>query len=271
MKREIRVALTGALGRMGVVMREHFAAVADITVVLAVSHRCGGRPEAVVPALGNIPLAGGFPVRLDRSVDVLLDFSVPDASLEYARFAAANGIPMVIGTTGFSPAQVDELAAILVDVPCLVSPNMSLMMNVVFRMVANATAVLEDYGVDVEIAEAHHRGKRNAPSDTALKLAQLVADKRRWPFPDCVRHDRWGTSGERPEQEIGIQCRRGGDIPSEHNVIFAGTGERLEIAHRTHSLDCYARGAEKALRWIVNQPPGVYDMLDMLGLPEVMY
>jgi len=141
----------------------------------------------------------------------------------------------------------------------------------VYRLVSNAAVVLDDYDVDVEIMERHHRGKRNAPSDTALKLAQIVAEKRHWPFPEVVKHDRWGMIGERKQQEIGIQCFRGGDIFSEHGIMFAGLGERVEIIHQAHSLESYARGAVRALRWIINRPPGVYDMLDMLGLPEVLY
>ena len=269
----IRVALTGALGRMGAVMRRELRRQEDMQLVVAVSHRLPGLEltEEDRQSLQGVRLVTALDEVDAGGLDVVLDFSTPEAALEYAAYAGGHRLPMVLGTTGFSPAQLDELAERLAAVPCLVTPNMSLMMNIVFRMVANATVVLADYDVDVEITEHHHRGKRNAPSDTALKLAQIVAEKRHWPFPEVVCGSRWGRSGARPEKEIGIQCVRGGDIFSEHQVCFAGLGERIEIVHRAHSLYSYARGAAKALRWIVRQPPGVYDLLDMLGLSEVLY
>ena len=269
----IKIAITGALGRMGSAMRSHLKSQPDFKLVLAVSHRLGNQELDAEQKreLEGIQLAGSFSAVEPETIDVIVDFSVPEAAVEYARYAGLNEIPMIMGTTGFNQEQLDKLAEYLADVPCLVSPNMSLMMNVVYRLVSNATVVLDDYDVDVEITERHHRGKRNAPSDTALKLAQIVAEKRHWPFPEVVKHDRWGMIGERKQQEIGIQCLRGGDVLSEHGVMFAGLGEHIEIIHRAHSLESYARGVTRALRWILNRPPGVYDMLDMLGLPEVLY
>lgn len=269
----IRLAMTGALGRMGSAMRSHLKSQPDFKLVLAVSQRLGtqGLNAEQERELEGVQVADSFSAVDPEIVDVIVDFSVPEAAVEYAAFAGTHGIPMVMGTTGFNQEQLDKLAAYLVDVPCLVCPNMSLMMNVVYRLVSNATVVLDDYDVDVEITERHHRKKRNAPSDTALKLAQIVAEKRHWSFPEVVNHDRWGMVGERKEREIGVQCLRGGDIFSEHGVVFAGLGEHIEIIHRAHSLESYARGATRALRWIINRPPGVYDMLDMLGLPEVLY
>ncbi len=269
----LKVALTGALGRMGAVMRAELRRQGDLQLAAAVSQRLPGLEltEEERQGLEGVHLVASLDEVDAGDLDVVLDFSTPEAALEYAAYAGRNRLPMVMGTTGFTPSQLDELAGMLAEVPCLVTPNMSLMMNIVFRMVANATIVLADYDVDVEITERHHRRKRNAPSDTALKLAQIVAEKRHWPFPETVCGSRWGRVGERPEREIGIQCVRGGDIFSEHQVCFAGLGERIEIAHRAHSLTSYARGAVKALRWIVRQPPGTYDMLDMLGLAEVLY
>ena len=269
----IKLAMTGALGRMGSAMRAHLKSQPDFQLVLAVSHRLedGKLDDTPDWELAGVELADSFAAVDPENIDVILDFSVPEASLEYARYAGINRIPLVMGTTGFSQEQLDQLAEYLADIPCLISPNMSLMMNIVYRLVGNATVVLDDYDVDVEITERHHRGKRNAPSDTALKLAQIVAEKRHWPFPEVVKHDRWGMIGERKKEEIGIQCLRGGDIFSEHGIMFAGLGERVEIIHRAHSLESYARGAARALRWIVQRSPGVYDMLDMLGLPEVLY
>ena len=269
----IKIAMAGALGRMGSAMRSYLKSQSNLKLVLAVSHRLGNQELDVDQKLElkGLRLADSFAAVDPETIDVIVDFSVPEAAVEYARYAGAHGIPMVIGTTGFNREQLDELAGYLAAVPCLLSPNMSLMMNVVYRLVSNATVVLDDYDVDVEISERHHRGKRNAPSDTALRLARIVAEKRHWLFPEVVNHDRWGMIGERKKQEIGIQCLRGGDVSSEHRIVFAGLGEQIEIIHRSHSLESYARGVTRALRWIINRPPGVYDMLDMLGLPEVLY
>jgi 4-hydroxy-tetrahydrodipicolinate reductase len=147
-----------------------------------------------------------------------------------------------------------------------------MMMNLALRMAANAATVLPNESVDVEILEKHHREKRNAPSSTALNLAQIVAEKRGWSLGEALRHEnRWGLIGPRPAKEIAISSLRAGSLNSEHTIIFATSGESLEITHRSQTLEPFARGALQAATWIVNQPSGVYDMLDMLGLSEVLY
>ncbi|MBN2808498.1 MAG: 4-hydroxy-tetrahydrodipicolinate reductase [Deltaproteobacteria bacterium] len=265
----LQVAVTGASGRMAGVFIEFIAGIEDVRgyAVTASSPADPAASTAMAERLAGLDL-----VWQQHQFDVIVDFSFPEATLAYAVWAAARKVPMVIGTTGFTLAQLDQLADTLQSVPVLLSPNMSLMMNLAWRMTANATTVLPKEMVDVEIVEKHHRDKRNAPSSTALKLAQIVAEKRGWSLAEALRHNaRWGMIGSRPEKEIAIASVRGGSLISEHSIIFAGSGESLEITHRSQSLSPFARGSLRAARWIVKQNPGVYDMLDLLGLAEVLY
>jgi len=265
----LQVAVTGASGRMGGVFMKHLESLEDVQGVgvssLPVSTTVS--KTSMVDRLACLDR-----VCREKLCDVIVDFSFPEATLAYAVWAAAQKVPMVIGTTGFTIAQLDQLENTLHSVPALLSPNMSLMMNLSWRMMANAVTVLPNDSVDVEIIEKHHRDKRNAPSSTALKMAQIVAEKRGWSLAEALRHNaRWGIIGERSQKEIAIASVRGGSLISEHSIIFAGAGESLEITHRSQSLEPFARGTLQAARWIVTQPSGVYDMLDMLGLPEVLY
>ncbi len=260
----LQVAVTGASGRMGGVFMEHLEGQEDVQALPVPSEVAGQAAEEGYSQLDK--------VCREQVPDVIVDFSFPDATLAYAVWAASKKVPIVIGTTGFTKTQLDRLVDTLHSVPALLSPNMSLMMNLAWRMTANAVMVLPENKVDVEIIEKHHRDKRNAPSSTALKIAQIVAEKRGWSLAEALRHNaRWGMIGPRPQKEIAISSVRGGSLISEHSIIFAGLGESLEITHRSQSLEPFARGSLRAARWVVKQPPGVYDMLDMLGLPEVLY
>ena len=265
----LQIAVTGASGRMGGLFMEHLEGLEDVQGLALPS-----LPPSDATAKTSIVERVSALDRVCRKqmCDVIVDFSSPEATLAYAVWAASKKVPMVIGTTGFTLDQLDQLADILHSVPALLSPNMSLMMNLAWRMTANATAVLPHETVDVEIVEKHHRDKRNAPSSTALKIAQIVAEKRGWSLAEALRHNsRWGMIGSRPQKEIAIASVRGGTLISEHSIVFAGPGESLEITHRSQSLEPFARGSLRAARWIVKQSPGVYDMLDMLGLTEVAY
>ncbi len=264
----LKIAITGASGRMGRAFLEYLAT-RDEARGLGVSlpHSRTGRKA----------IEGEVREQLDEikrkyGIDVIVDFSSPEETLAAALWAAANQMPIVIGTTGFNRAALNRLEDILAGVPVLLSPNMSLMMNIALRMAANAALVLPNDSVDVEIVEKHHREKRNAPSSTALNLAQIVAEKRGWSLGEALRHEsRWGLIGPRPEKEIAISSVRAGTLNSEHTIIFATGGESLEITHRSQNREPFARGALRAATWIVKQPPGVYDMLDLLGLTEVLY
>ncbi|NPA25744.1 MAG: 4-hydroxy-tetrahydrodipicolinate reductase [Deltaproteobacteria bacterium] len=264
----LKIAVTGASGRMGRAFMEYLSGREEVrALAVSLPHSRSGRKsieDELAAQLDNVKLRYGL--------DVIVDFSSPDETLAAASWAAAQKTAMVIGTTGFTMAQLNRLSDILHDVPVLLSPNMSMMMNLALRMTSNAVTVLPNDSVDVEIIERHHREKRNAPSSTALSLAQIVAEKRGWSLSEALRHEaRWGLIGPRPEKEIAISSIRGGSLNSEHTVIFATSGESLEITHRSQTLEPFARGALQAAGWIVKQPPGVYDMLDMLGLSEVLY
>ncbi|RLB74639.1 MAG: 4-hydroxy-tetrahydrodipicolinate reductase [Deltaproteobacteria bacterium] len=257
----LQVAVAGASGRMGSAFMEYLENIEDVTALAVSAH---------------LVVADDF-VQLETAlngdgIDVIVDFSSPEASLKLAVWAAENSKSMVVGTTGFTADQLDKLADALYPVAALLSPNMSTMMNISWRMMSNAAKVLPHDTIDIEIVERHHRNKRNAPSSTALQMAQIVAEKRGWSLSESLRHNsRWGLLGERPRKEIVISSIRGGTLNSEHTIIFAGSGESLEVTHRSQTLEPFSKGALRAARWIVRQPSGVYDLLDMLGLPEVLF
>lgn len=257
----LHIAVAGASGRMGSAFMEYLENIEDVTALAVSAH---------------LVVADDF-VQLETAlngdgIDVIVDFSSPEASLKLAVWAAENSKSMVVGTTGFTADQLDKLADALYPVAALLSPNMSTMMNISWRMMSNAAKVLPHDTIDIEIVERHHRNKRNAPSSTALQMAQIVAEKRGWSLSESLRHNsRWGLLGERPRKEIVISSIRGGTLNSEHTIIFAGSGESLEVTHRSQTLEPFSKGALRAARWIVRQPSGVYDLLDMLGLPEVLF
>jgi 4-hydroxy-tetrahydrodipicolinate reductase len=197
--------------------------------------------------------------------EVLLEFTNPVASMTHFREVANAGKAMVIGTTGFSAEQLAEIRELAPRVRVVLAPNMSVGVNLMFKVVEDVARVLKD-GYDVEIVEAHHRLKKDAPSGTALKLAQVMAQALGRDLEEVGVYARKGLIGERSKEEIGIQTVRAGDIVGEHTVIFGGIGERLEIIHRAHSRDNFARGAVRAALWVVQQPLGLYDMQDVLGL-----
>jgi 4-hydroxy-tetrahydrodipicolinate reductase len=219
---------------------------------------------AGLPPLGVLitdDLAGA----LARRPDVVLDFTTFEASAACAEACARAGVALVIGSTGFTPEARARVAAAARRVPIVLSPNMSVGVNAMFELVRRAAAALGD-AYDVEIVEMHHRMKKDAPSGTAVRLAEVAAEALgRDPRAD-LRFQRSGMVGERPPREIGVQALRGGDVVGEHTVLFAGMGERLEITHRATSREQFARGAVRAARWVVGKPAGLYDMRHVLGL-----
>jgi len=196
---------------------------------------------------------------------ILIEFSVPEASLAHARQVARQGGRAVIGTTGFTPAQREELAQIGRSVPLLVSPNMSVGVNVAFKVLADMARLLGDE-YDVEIVETHHRFKKDAPSGTALRMAEVVAEALGRDLAKSAVYDRHDKLAERSRKEIGMAALRSGDVVGEHTVTFGSLGERLELTHRAHSRDNFARGALRGARFIATARPGLYSMQDVLGL-----
>jgi 4-hydroxy-tetrahydrodipicolinate reductase len=196
---------------------------------------------------------------------VLVEFSVPEASLEHLRLVARAGARAVIGTTGFSPGQREEIAALARQAAVLVAPNMSVAVTLAFSLLRTmARALGDDY--DVEITEIHHRYKKDAPSGTAVRMAEIVAEALGRDLRKVGVYGRQGLPGERSAREIGVMSLRSGDVVGEHTVSFGTLGERLELTHRAHSRDTFARGALRAVRWIAARGPGLYSMHDVLGI-----
>ncbi len=202
-----------------------------------------------------------------NDAEVVIDFTTPQATLQTLKTVAEHGKAAVVGTTGFSKEDLADIEALSKKIAFVMAPNMSVGVNLLFKILKTVAGVLgDDY--DVEIIEAHHRMKKDAPSGTALKLAQVVASALDRDLDEVAVYARKGLIGERSRKEIGIQTIRAGDIVGEHTVMFAGTGERIEITHRASSRDTFASGALRAALWVYGRPPGRYDMLDVLGLKD---
>jgi 4-hydroxy-tetrahydrodipicolinate reductase len=265
----IKAIVAGAGGRMGGRIIHMMEGVEGIVLAGAFErpdHPGVGKDVGEVaglPAKG-IKVSGSLAEVLPQG-DVLIDFTHPEPTLAHLKAAAAAGKAVVIGTTGLSAAQVAELKDLAATTRVVFAPNMSVGVNLMFKVVENIARVLQD-GYDVEIVEAHHRLKKDAPSGTALKLAQVIAQALSRDLDKVGVYERKGIIGERTKDEIGVQTVRAGDIVGEHTVMFGGIGERLEIIHRAHNRDNFARGAVRAALWITGQAPGLYDMQDVLGL-----
>jgi 4-hydroxy-tetrahydrodipicolinate reductase len=223
-----------------------------------------------VQAAPDCALAGTLDIGIDVAhglgdAQVLIDFTRPDGTMAHLAACRARGIKMVIGTTGFSQSQTAEIAEHARHMALMVSPNMSVGVNVVLRLLDSAARALTP-GYDVEIVEAHHRHKVDAPSGTALKMGQVVAAALGRDLKDCAVYGREGLTGERDAATIGFAAVRGGDIVGDHTVMFCGTGERIEIAHKSSSRANYAQGALRAARFLADKPHGLFDMFDVLGL-----
>jgi 4-hydroxy-tetrahydrodipicolinate reductase len=239
-----RILINGANGRMG---RALATAAQELNLPVGAAIDAGD------------DLAAG----VDRA-DVIVDFSLATATRNLLELAAARRKPVVIGTTGHSAAEKQELLELAAKVPCVWSGNYSVGVNLLFALTRRAAAVLDsDY--DAEVVEMHHRFKKDAPSGTASRLLEIILEERRLTAA-ALRHGREGITGERTAAEVGIHSLRGGDVVGDHTVVFAALGERLELTHKASDRGIFARGALRAARWIVNQPPGVYDMQDVLGL-----
>jgi 4-hydroxy-tetrahydrodipicolinate reductase len=265
----IKAIVSGPAGRMGGRIIHMIEAAEGITLAGAFEHPDHAAVGKDIGEVVGLPAKGlkvaGTLAEVLASGDVVIEFTHPEPSLNHLREVAAAGKAMVLGTTGFSPAQVAEIHALGARTRLVFAPNMSVGVNLMFKVVADVAKVLSE-GYDVEIVEAHHRLKKDAPSGTALKLAQVIAHALDRDLEQVGVYARHGIIGQRTDKEIGIQTVRAGDIVGEHTVLFGGIGERLEIIHRAHSRDNFAKGAVRAALWVVKQPPACYDMQDVLGL-----
>ena len=264
----VRVAIAGAGGRMGVALLEAATSTDGVSLGAALDmpgSRLAGRDagDAVANARGVI--VGSDAAKALASSDVLIDFTRPEGTLAHVRACRAARKAMVIGTTGFEAAQLDEIRAASREIPIVMAPNMSVGVNVTMKLVELAAKALgPDY--DVDVFEIHHKLKVDAPSGTALKLGEVAARARGTTLEKDAVYARHGVTGERKPGTIGFAVARGGDIVGDHTVYFAGPGERVEITHRSSSRATYAQGAIRAAKFVATRPPGLYDMQDVLGL-----
>jgi len=256
-----QVIIMGAGGRMGSTLMRLAREDRDLQLVGAVE-----RGERLEGLQGGDITADSDPraVFSAHPGAVVVDFSHPQATVETVRAAEENGNPMVIGTTGFDQAQNETLQEAAVRIPLFMAPNMSVGINVLLEFLPKLGELLgPDY--DIEISEIHHKHKKDAPSGTAVKLAQSLADLRGWD-EGSLRYARQGMIGERPEEEIGVQTLRGGDVVGEHTVYFMGPGERIDLTHRVYSRDTFAQGALRAAKWLSGKKAGrIYSMRDLFA------
>ena len=262
------IAVAGASGRMGHMLIEAIRAADDCSLT-------GALDIAASPAIGQDAGAfGGFATGVKITSDltdglkssaVLIDFTRPEGTLEHVRACRKLGVNVVIGTTGFSDAQKTEIAEAASDIAIVMAPNMSVGVNVTMKLLEMAAKALST-GYDIEIIEAHHRHKVDAPSGTALKMGEVIAGALGRDLKDCAVYAREGVTGERDPSSIGFATIRGGDIVGDHTVLFAGTGERIEVTHKSSSRVTYAQGSLRATRFLAGKKSGLFDMFDVLGL-----
>lgn len=262
------ICVAGASGRMGRMLVEAILNADDCTLT-------GALDVPGSPALGTDPAAflgkdSGVRITADlaqglQGADCLIDFTRPEGTLAHLKVCEQLGVKLVIGTTGFTDAQKTEIADAAQRVAVVMAPNMSVGVNVTLKLLQMAAKAMST-GYDIEIIEAHHRHKVDAPSGTALKMGEVIAEALGRDLKDCAVYAREGVTGERDPSSIGFATIRGGDIVGDHTVLFAGTGERIEVTHKSSSRVTYAQGSLRAVRYLSGQPAGLFDMFDVLGL-----
>lgn len=264
----LRIALAGVSGRMGRTLIETVNADPDCSLHAAIDREgsplLGQDAEAAWGGASRI-LVSAQAADVLPGAQALIDFTRPEATLAYLDACVAARVPMVIGTTGFDEAGVARIAAAARHIPVVFAPNMSVGVNLLMKLAELAAQVLDE-AYDIEIIEAHHRHKVDAPSGTALGLGQTVARATGRDLAQCAVYGREGVTGERDPRTIGFATVRGGDIVGDHTLLFAGTGERIELTHKASSRATFAQGALRAAKWLQGRAPGLYDMRDVLNL-----
>jgi len=263
------IIISGAAGRMGsriVALSKEYETLKLVGTVEHKGHKRIGQDIGEIIGIGKLGVELSDDITaVKEKTDVIIEFTNPEASIEHIKTASQKGIAMVIGTTGFNIEHISEINTCSSKIPCVLAPNMSVGVNLLLKVLKDIAKILgDDY--DIEIVEAHHRLKKDAPSGTAMKIAQVIAEALNRNLEDTAIYTRKGLIGERTKKEIGIQTIRAGDIVGEHTVLFGGLGERIEITHKASSRDTFARGALKAALWVHGKQPGLYDMQDVLGL-----
>ena len=264
-----RIAITGAAGRMGRSLIEACQQADGMEVSVALEHPQSsllGSDAGDLAGIGKLGVTVGSDLAaVTDDFDVLIDFTRPEPTLANLEICHTAGRRMVIGTTGFSDAQRQQISTAASDIAVVFAPNMSVGVNLCFKLLDVAARVLGD-DVDIEVIEAHHRHKVDAPSGTALRMGEVVADALGRDLKDCAVYGREGHTGERDAKTIGFETIRAGDIVGDHTVMFAGNGERVEITHKASSRMTFANGAIRASSWLMSRDSGLFDMQDVLGL-----
>ena len=255
----IKTVVCGVCGRMGSLICQLITRDKNFSLVGAVERI--GHPE-IGKEIEGVEIVCDLTKAIEKS-DVVIEFTTPAATLSHLAICEKKSVPIVIGTTGFGQEEIGKIEDISKKIAILLSPNMSLGVNLLFRLIKEAAAILEDY--EVEIIETHHDQKRDAPSGTAKRIAEIIAASKNVDLEKVVKYGRQGLVGERTHQEIGIHSLRFGNVVGEHRVIFAGKSERLELFHQAESREIFARGALKAAAFIVKQHPGLYNMESLLN------
>jgi 4-hydroxy-tetrahydrodipicolinate reductase len=264
----LNVAVAGATGRMGRVLIETVLSSGDLRLTAAVEQKghpqVGSNAGQLVGAQSNVSVSDDVEKSL-AGCNVIIDFTRPEGTLVHVAVCRRLGVKMVIGTTGFSEPQKSAIREASREIAIAMAPNFSVGVNVTFKLLEVAAKALQQ-GYDVEVIEAHHRYKVDAPSGTALRMGEVVAQAMGRDFRRCAIFGREGVTGERQDETIGFAAVRGGDLVGDHTVMFIGAGERLEVTHRASSRANYAQGALRAARFLMSQPRGLFDMGDVLGL-----
>ncbi len=267
---KIKIAIAGSSGRMGRILLEQIAQSDDLQLHAALEHAgsplVGHDAGELQAALRGIMITGDVEAGL-RGADVLIDFTRPEGTMEHLAICQRLGVSMVVGTTGLNAQQKAQLGAAAQKIGIVFAPNMSVGVNLVFKLLETASRVLS-HGYDIEIIEAHHRHKVDAPSGTALGLGEVIARTLGRDLEKCAVYGREGVTGERDPSTIGFATVRGGDIVGDHTVLYAGIGERIEITHKASSRATFAIGALRAARYLKENAAGMYDMQDVLGLKD---
>jgi len=265
---KIKIAIAGSSGRMGRTLLESVLQSDDLVLHTALEH--GSSPLLGRDAGEMLGASSGVKISADvaaalKGADVLVDFTRPEGTLHHVEICRKLGVNIVIGTTGFNAQQKAQLGSAARQIGIVFAPNMSVGVNLMFKLLETASRVLAQ-GYDIEIIEAHHRHKVDAPSGTALGMGEVIAKTLGRDLSKCAVYGREGVTGERDPNAIGFATVRGGDIVGDHTVLFAGTGERIEITHKAGSRATFATGALRAARFLTEHPAGLYDMQDVLGL-----
>ena len=264
---KIKIAIAGVGGRMGKVLLECVAQADDLVLHAALEHSGSlllGRSAKECGASTDVTITADVAKAL-QGADALIDFTRPEGTMAHLEICRKLGVNMIVGTTGLNAQQKAQLGAAGQDIGIVFAPNMSVGVNLVFKLLETASRVLAQ-GYDIEVIEAHHRHKVDAPSGTALGMGEVIAKTLGRDLEQCAVYGREGVTGERDPSTIGFATVRGGDIVGDHTVLFAGTGERIEITHKASSRATFALGALRAARFLKENPAGMYDMQDVLGL-----